>query len=793
MIRRSDQSSPNGMRAHSVVGKQNSADLGNLPIELTSFVGRRREIARVREHLAASRLVTLVGAGGVGKSRLAVRAAYASRRAFSDGVWFVGLGQVGDPDLVPDVVASALGIQGRSLRAPIDQLIDHLLDQHVLLVFDNCEHLLDAVASLSESLLRVCKHIKILTTSRESVAVGAEAIMHVPPLSTPSQLQISGNNALSAYESTQLFVERANAVVPDLRIDDEGSESIVRICQRLEGLPLAIELAAVRMRAMSAQQILSRLTDMFELLTISNRGVPYRQQTLRLSVDWSFYLCTGEEQDLWSRLSVFSGGFELEAVEAVCGDRFDTAGLLNVISQLVNKSILIRDDIESVMRYRQLETMRNYGREKLLESGEYDHARLLHRQWYQTFAHRAEIEWVGPRQLKWTTRLWREQANLRVVLVDCVTRGEYNEGLRLALDLYPFWLNSGQISEGRGWFEKLIAGSQMCTQRTVALYLSSILVGLQGDVSIEENMINQAKSDSGGKENGSLRAVASYARAWMLLFQNEPHLARASFEDSIEVSRSDREYPFLHIANWFGVSMASVLTGDAEHALWCRTEMLSAGAGDSDSMHSGRFAWSAGLAFRQLQDLSNAKSVLKEGLGSSRLANDALGAARSMQALAWIAQDEHEYSRAATLIGATETLWHDLGGPTVAFPSLRDQQNECERRTSSFLGARKYDEKLRRGRAFNFGEAIEFAIGDGSSDARRSLVKGAAELSGLTSRESEVARLIAEGLTNSGIASQLVISPRTAQGHVEHILAKLGFTSRTQIAAWVVEQSTGLA
>lgn len=767
--------------------QQHSSSIGNLPIELTSFVGRRQQIADLKEFLAKSRLVTLTGTGGVGKTRLALRFASASRRAFSDGIWLVELSEVRDPALVPNAVAKSIGAQGHSLRVPADQLIDHLRDRNALLVLDNCEHLLDSVASLAESLLRTCPHLKILTTTREPLGVGAETTMRVPPLSAPSDQEPRGKNSLQTYESTQLFVERARSAVSGFEATEDNWKSIVQICNRLDGLPLPIELAAVRMRAMTAEQILARLADRYQLLRVSNRGVPSRQQTLRLSVDWSYELCSLDERKLWARLTVFSGGFELDAAEVVCGRDYGSGELLDVVSSLVDKSILIREEAMSVVRYKLLETLRDYGHEKLCATEESDSLRIRHEQWYREYARRAETEWIGPNQLEWIARLGREQSNIRVVLAGCVSRGNYEDGLHYALSLYPYWLASGQISEGRNWFDQLIEGSTASAVRTKALYLNSILAGLQGDIRVESNLVEQAQID-GRQDATTIRAVSGYARGWMCLFHDNPAEARRLFEDSLVAAHSQGAGLFYRIASLFGVSLASVLMGDAERAVACHNEVLAIAGAHGESMHPGRSAWSAGLALRQLNQLDKAKTVLKEGLGFNRLVNDPLGTARCLQALAWIAQDGHDDLRAATLIGATETLWHDLGGPTVAFPRLLDQQKECERRLNAALGRRKIDAAMRRGRALSFAEAIDYAVDAESSGIGAS---EATSLAGLTRRENEVARLVAEGLSNSNIASRLVIAPRTAQGHVEHILTKLGFTSRTQIAAWVIEQSRG--
>lgn len=301
--------------------------MGNLPHELTSFVGRRREMAEVRRLLSVSRLVTLTGVGGVGKTRLALRCAADCKRVFADSVWSVSLGEMRDPGAVTDAVMSALGLREGRGSTPAMQLVEYLAPRQLLLVVDNCEHLVAPVASLSEALLRSCPDFRILATSREALGIGGEVVLAVPPLTLPKtndQSSIVGGN----YEAMSLFAERARAVVPGFVVVESNQNAIATICRRLDGLPLAIELAAVRLRAMSVDQIQQRLTDRYGLLTTGNRAAPERQQTLQLCIDWSYELCTLEERDLWRRLTVFSGGFELDAVEGICSDRakVDVAG-----------------------------------------------------------------------------------------------------------------------------------------------------------------------------------------------------------------------------------------------------------------------------------------------------------------------------------------------------------------------------------------------------------------------------------------------------------------------------------
>ncbi|ANS32140.1 transcriptional regulator, LuxR family (plasmid) [Rhodococcus opacus] len=426
---------------------------GNLPLELTSFVGRRHKLAETKKQLSTSRLVTLTGIGGVGKTRLALRVATDSRRAFKDGVWLVELGELQDAMLVASTVSSAFGLRNHSAVPSQAKLIEYLLEKQLLLVLDNCEHLVLAVAALAEKLLRTCPGLRILATSREPLGLGGEAAIRVPPMSVPDIDDFSGRN-LVRYESVNLFTDRAMTAVPGFEITKDNQTAVAQICQRLDGLPLPIELAAVRLRAMSAQQLLDRLTDRYRLLTAGSRIAPSRQQTLRLSIDWSYELCTVQEQHLWARLAIFAGSFELDAAETICAGDSPSADLLDLVASLVDKSILIREEPGAVVRYRLLETLRDYGREKLQILGEQEVLRRRHRDWCAQLALEAESEWVSPHQRDWIARLERETPNLRDALRFCVTDADGAEvGLRMRYCQY-LW-----TSEFHATSDPVLAGS----------------------------------------------------------------------------------------------------------------------------------------------------------------------------------------------------------------------------------------------------------------------------------------------------------------------------------------------
>jgi predicted ATPase len=420
---------------------------GTLPAERTSFVGRRQQLANIRRLLSSSRLLTLTGVGGVGKTRIALRTATELGRAFPDGVWFVELAALDDPQLLPYVIASALGVDHVS-GSPLADLSDHLQDKKLLVVLDNCEHLTEACAVVVSKLLADAPGLRVLATSRHVLEVEGEHAFTVPPLSTPGDSDPPTGNA-SHYEAVALLVDRARAVDSEFQVTDANREAVTELCRRLDGLPLALELAAVWLRSLSPEQIVERLGDRFQLLASGRRGGPARHQALDAAVAWSFDLCSTEEQLLWARASVFSGGFELEAAEEVCsGDAISHDDGLELLAGQVTKSLVVRQhDLEhGTSWYRMLETIREYGARQL--SPAQAHAvRLRHREHYRTVANRFAGEYFTSRQAEWYLRLRREHANIRAALDFCLGEpGDASAALDIAAPLWPWW--HGHLHEG---------------------------------------------------------------------------------------------------------------------------------------------------------------------------------------------------------------------------------------------------------------------------------------------------------------------------------------------------------
>ncbi|AOW92662.1 LuxR family transcriptional regulator [Rhodococcus sp. WMMA185] len=758
--------------------------VGNLPHELTSFVGRRRELTEARRLLSVSRLVTLSGIGGVGKTRLALRVAADSRRAFDDGAWIVGLGELDEGSRLVDAVSAALRLREQLTGNPEALLVEFLSSKRLLLVLDNCEHVVAAAAQLSETLLRRCPELRILTTSREPLGIGGEAVLRVPPLTVPEP-ERSSLQGLPQYEAVTLFMERAAAAVPEFELTEANHAAVARICRQLDGLPLAIELAAVRLRVMSVEQILQRLTDRYRLLTAGSRCAPSRQQTLRLSIDWSYDLCTEVERTLWAKLSVFAGGFELDAVEGICAGDVPVEEVLDVVASLIDKSILIREESGPTVRYRLLETVRQYGRERLLETGEIVALRRRHRDWYEALVLQSEAEWISPLQGMWIRRLDAEKLNVRAALHFCLTEpGELESGLRIGAALYPYWRSRGMLREGRRWLDQLLArhDGDPSQERIEAMYVNSVLTGMHGDVAAAQDLVAEGTKLAARNEDALMRALMMHAAGCCALFLGDFANARKHMDEALVVFR-DKGSLLQLVWGLSGVALVSGMQGETSTAKRYGTELSDLTEAHGESVYRGWSLWVAGVSEWQRGQLELAEDYVKQGLRLSHLVDDRISACGALEVLAWIAVGRDRAEHAAELMGAAAAVAQAVGNPSTVYPNLLVHHAACEQSARDAIGDRSFDAAFQRGVSTSFGAAVACAF----EEQPRETPSTPNSSTDLTRREWQVAELVADGLTNKAIAAKLVISQRTAQGHVEHILAKLGFNSRSQIAAWTVE------
>ncbi|MFC9358531.1 protein kinase [Rhodococcus sp. NPDC057014] len=758
---------------------------GNLPLELTSFVGRRHELTEAKNLLAASRLLTLTGIGGVGKTRLAIRVATAMQREFADGAWLVELGEVRDPSLVIDVVATTLGLRDRTARSLRDVLLDFLSSRELLLILDNCEQVVDAVADLATTLLQRSPRLRVLATSREPLTIGGEATLRVPPLTVPDPDREPSLQGLPRYDAVSLFTERATAAVPAFTLTEANKTVVTRICRRLDGLPLPIELAAARLRAMSPEQILQRLSDRYALLTRGSRGAPSRQQTLRLCLDWSYELCTAREQRAWEQLSVFAGSFELDAAEQVCGADSDAQDLLDAVASLVDKSILNREDQGVTVRYRLLETVRDYGREKAQQTDDYTNLRRLHRDWYRELARTAHAEFIGPRQIEWLSRFSRERPNLRDAMEFCLAEGDVEEGLQIATTVSLLWSTRGLLSETRRWLDRFLSSPNLppTIATAKALYADCLMAEQQRDHQRGAALVEQAHALAARVPDPVVHAVVDHVDGVFGIFNGDLVRACSGFEGAVSVLREAGRELVIHVEALTLLGLTyELLDDDPRRAVDCYEEALAITDRHGESVYRAYVLWVMAVAQWRQGERRRATELLEEGLRLSRLVDDPVGCANSLEALAWVAGGS-DPERAGILMGAAEAIGHAVGSSSVFVPDLAVHHDECEQVVRGALTEKDYEQAQQQGRNMDLDSAVAYAVGE-----RLQKDSGPSGSVKLTKRERQVAELIAEGMTNKAIAARLVISVRTAQGHVEHILTKLGFNSRAQVAAWVVEE-----
>ncbi|WP_159918550.1 protein kinase domain-containing protein [Rhodococcus sp. WAY2] len=755
---------------------------GALPLELTSFIDRREETAKVASLLSTARMVTLTGMGGVGKTRLALRVADRTQSRFADGVFLIELAELRDDSLVVNMVADALGLRDRAARPLLEVLTEFLAPHEVLLVLDNCEQVVDAVAKLSEALLRTSPGLRMLLTSREPIGISGEIALPIAPLPVPDAdhlpRRLPGNDALA------LFAERGAAVMPGFEVTDDNKVTVARICQRLDGLPLAIELAAARLRAISPEEILQRLTDRYRFLTRGRRDAPSRQQTLRMCIDWSYDLCTPLEQLMWARLSMFAGSFELAAAEQIFGQDLTVDDFLDTVTFLVDKSILNREQSAPVARFRMLETVRDYGREKVRAGADYSELRTRYKNWYVQLASDAEADWVGPRQLEWLSRLVAELPNLRQAHEFCVSE-DPESGLGMAAALFPLWLSRGLLTEGRRWIDRLLTLSPRTVgvDRAKAILWASVMAGVQGDLQASITLIQEGRALADRSADPLLQAHIDLAEGHRALYGGDVEYARIHFEAARPTYAAVPSALALHILLLQGLGFAYELLDHTERAIACYESALAVTEERGEAVHRSYLLWALAVVVWRHANTERANELLQQALRTARKVNERLVISICLQALAWIATEEGAFERAVVLTSAAENLSSAMGSSPMFVSGLVQYRERCERDTRRALSEKVFAAAQRKGNKLGVESAVAYALGE-QSPASYTPTTGQA---GPTKREREVAELVAEGLTNREIASRLTISVRTAQGHIEHLLAKLGFTSRAQIAAWVVE------
>ena len=763
----------------------------NLPLQLTSFIGRERETAEVEQLLAECRLLTLTGPGGSGKTRLALAVASGVARRFEDGVWLVELAPLSDPDLVPQAVASVLGVRESPGAALADTLAERLGARALLLVLDNCEHLPGACASLADSLLRRCPDLRMLLTSRAALGVAGEVLFDVPPLTLPDPRRGSTVGSLPEYEAVRLFVERVRAVRPDFTLTEENAMAVARICYRLDGIPLALELAAARAKVLSVDQISERLDDSFALLTGGGRTAIPHHKTLRAAMDWSYDLLTGQEQTLLARLSVFAGGFGLEAAEAVGpGGGIDEFDVLDLLASLVDKSLVLVAEQDGEARYRLLETVRQYGREKLEVSGETEQVLQRHAGFYLALAERADL--MSREQAKWLGRLEAEHDNFRAALAlllggDAPSESGIRSGLQMAVALWPFWFTRGYLSEGRGWLESAIkrGGPEASSAKAAALNGAGYLTLFQGEYGAAKVLLERSLALY--RELGDDEGVASsliYLGFVAVLSLQDLETVPALEEEAVGLRPRLRDP--LVVANLILLSgLVALNQGDLERAVSLHRESLAMFRELHDARGMGHCFNNLGFLALLRNDHEEAAALLRENLLLARQSGYKLAIQYSFLGLGFVADSWGDPIRAARLWGATETMEETFG---IEITPIARSAMDYETRVAtarSHAGEAVFQTAWSRGRSMSPQEAIDYALQEPE------LPEAAEPLSaypaGLSAREVEVLRLVARGLTNAQVAEKLYISPRTVNAHLGSVYHKIGSSTRAEAARFATE------
>lgn len=762
----------------------------NLPVEVTSFVGRRRELTELRRLLTTARLVTVTGAGGVGKTRLALRLAGDLRRVFADGVWMVELAALSASGMVTHAVAASLEVQELASDDPVASLAAQLGDRRLLLVLDNCEHVLDEASALARVLLRTCPEVRVLATSRQALGVAGEFMFNLAPFSVPRTEDLAqADLEVPGYDAVSLFTERARAVDPGFELTADNRSAVAALCARLEGIPLAIELASARLRALSLAQILERLDDRFRLLSTGGRSAEPRQQTLQSVVDWSFDLCSAEERLLWLRASVFAGGFDLAAAEAVCADdELRRAAVLDVVASLVDKSILSREDRGGSARYLMLDTLREYGRARLVASNEGQSTRHRHREHFESIA-REQVFGLHAREV--LDRLRAEQGNLRAALEFCASEpGQGGHGLAFASALWQFWTANGAFAEGRTWLARLleIAPEEVNKDHAWALCMAGWFASLQNDLAAAGSLLEQSRAEAAQLGDRSLLGYGAMFAGSVATAEGRDSEAMALFEQALADLRAANDAPGIAFSVR-RLAMIESATGLHDRAAVHYDECLRLCEEHGEDWEKAYALWGLGLVAWRRADHGRATELLRESIRLNASFDDLRAVALGIEGLAWVAADGKQTEHAACLLGAADTIWRIFEVPLSGFLQLAGDHDQCEKAVRHALGEQAFEAAFQQGAQFTPQQATEYALDPesfGTTSPRKP--RSASGPTPLTRREQEIARLVAKGLTNREIAGQLVISDRTVEGHVEHILTKLGFRSRAQIAAWLVEQ-----
>ncbi|MEU1075313.1 MULTISPECIES: AAA family ATPase [unclassified Streptomyces] len=708
-----------------------------VPSELNRFVGRERELAALHGLLAEARLVTVVGVGGVGKTRLALRAAStaAAQERYCDGVRPADLSTLTDPDLLDHAVVEALGLTDHTSRPPRRILLDHLAERTLLLVLDGFEQVVEACAELVGALLRDCPGLRVLAAGRLPLRLAGERLLPLAPLDDE--------------DAVELFADRAAAVRPGFTLADGPAATALELCRRLDGIPLALELAAGRLGALSVEQVLRRLDDRFRLLTGGGRGVPARHQTLRTTIGWSHELCTPAQRLLWARLSVFAGPFDLEAVEYICvGPDLPPESVLDVLQDLLEHSLVVREDGPAGVRYRMLDTVREYGADWLAATGDAERLRRRHRDWYLGLATWCELDWFSPRQAEVAVRVEADLPNLRAAMDHSLDCGRDTRLAQyLAATLWFCWVGCGRLAEGAHWLALVLEaeGGDHDGARLKALWVFGYVSVLRGDTAAAIAALHECREEAERTGDLVARAYAVHRTGCLALVSDDmpraEELLRAALAQYEEIGELNSNVLMARVE----LAMAVAFRGQLREAVVMCEQVVEVCENHGERWARAYALYVLGYAAWHGEDLERARTLLAECLEIDHAFHDLLGTVLALELMALVAVDGGDPAEAAVLQGAAEGIWPSVGLPLFGSECFNAAHVLCERRARERLGGAAYETFRRRGRGLGPDAAVARALAGADGSAPE--VPAAREQAAPRTREPAAPRSVRSGET----------------------------------------------